>query len=151
MAAYFAVSCRDSRKAVRVYALDRNKASVLPDAALSATATMEQLVALAQSALVEAPTLTARIGAQRGLFTFHGRPDYRLSDGATPAFLKEALKFQVEPGHRDFFRQRLYQMGIDQLQLMADIDGMCSSLGWWYHSGLRSPGLSGAAVPLKDR
>lgn len=149
MAAYFAVSCRDNKKAVRVYALDRQKTPTLPEALLQPGIPIDELVASNHTALVEAPTLTPRIGAQRGLFTFHGRPHYRVSDSSTPRFLKDAFVFPILADHREFFRERLYQMGIDALMLMADIDGMCFSLGWWYHSGIRSPALSGSVIASK--
>lgn len=74
------------------------------------------------------PTITApRIASQRGLFSFHPRPDEAWSP---PGLAEHSF---IIPGElRGRFRRKLFSLGVDEAHIYADLQGVCLSLGWQY-------------------
>jgi hypothetical protein len=69
-----------------------------------------------------------RIVAQRGLFSVHPQP-------ARALVLRSDHDSFLLPGHlKDEFRRILFSLGVDEAQLMADLDGLTKSLKWRYES-----------------
>ncbi|CAN5636954.1 hypothetical protein BH10PSE6_BH10PSE6_18220 [soil metagenome] len=73
-------------------------------------------------------TVSERLAAQRGFFTVH--PDPRI-----PLTL-DAKMFDIADEHREYFRRRLYRLGIDPWAVKGGIDGLCEMIDWQYTAGL---------------
>lgn len=76
------------------------------------------------------PALAPRIAAQRGIFSIHPLP--------TQAWRVRAEEDRfIVPGHlKDEMRRILFNFGIDDAQLMADLDGLSRTLRWRYMNGI---------------
>ena len=125
VAAYFAVTSEPSGEKARVYALQGSQVEeAVPG---SDPFKIDSVKFYIPSALVP------RIVAQRGLFTAHPSPTAELpaTGGKTGAHV-----FDIEPEDRAYFARRLYGLGIDASHIMADLDGLCASLNWQFHSGV---------------
>lgn len=128
VAAYFAVTSDPADTAARVYAVRAPNlllASEHPD-----PFSCEEVLAIMPTAV--AP----RIVAQRGLFTVH--PDPKAPWKPAPAKRTRSSSgpdvFDIERQHRDFFKQRLFQVAIDAASITADLDGICDTLEWQFQT-----------------
>lgn len=86
--------------------------------------------ALTQIKFLFPNALSTRISAQSGLFSVHPKPNipWQLP-------LEDSAHYFDIPGKmRSYFRQRLFGLGIDQHRIMRDLDGLCASIVWQYHS-----------------
>jgi hypothetical protein len=125
IAAFFAATSDPKDKIARVYALQGSTLSI-PDPTISPFE-ITDVTAYFPSAVVP------RIVAQRGLFTAHPDPTHALR----PTTGARGLHwFDIAPEDRPFFARRLYGLGVDPSHVMADLDGICASLGWQFDSGV---------------
>lgn len=72
--------------------------------------------------------IVPRIVAQRGFFTIHPHPNVAMR--AKPH--RDHDVFTIPHEARQLFRERLFYLGIDSSQAMADLDGLCDTLRWRY-------------------
>lgn len=73
----------------------------------------------------------ARLVSQKGFFTIHNPPNQDwMPEGV------EENKFIIPKGAVSYFRKKLFYLGIDAAHIMADLDGVCETLGWQYRRGL---------------
>jgi len=80
-----------------------------------------------------APTaVVPRIMAQRGFFTVHPDPEQPWE----PPDSYRHETFTIPHEVRRFFRRRLFYLGADATQAMADLDGLCETLRWRYEAGV---------------
>lgn len=73
-------------------------------------------------------TVSERLASQRGFFTVH--PDPR-----TPLTLATKT-FDIPEEHREYFRRRLYRLGVDPWAVKGGVDGLCEMIDWQYTAGL---------------
>ena len=74
--------------------------------------------------------LAARIISQRGLFSVHNNPKKAW-------YLTNKTKtFVIPAAMKTTFRRSLFAMGVDASTLMADLDGLASTLKWRFQSGM---------------
>lgn len=73
-------------------------------------------------------SLTTRITDQSGLFTVHPKPDEAWVE---PLSRKNAT-FDIPGEMRNFFKRRLFYLGIDSQRIMGGLDGVGSRLNWQY-------------------
>lgn len=80
------------------------------------------------------PTAVApRIVAQRGLFTIHPNPTEPWV--IAPSILASRVDhYDIEAGHRAFFKSKLFQLAVDASAINADLDGVCDTLAWQYET-----------------
>ena len=69
------------------------------------------------------PTGIPRIRTQKGLFSAHPNPEKSFAS-------TKVSKFEIEAKHKLTFRRLLYNFGIDDGFLMADLDGLSKTLKW---------------------
>ncbi|WP_128292293.1 FRG domain-containing protein [Afifella aestuarii] len=81
---------------------------------------------------IRPPTIAARIGSQRGMFSIHPEPDKAWYIGG------KSERFEISHDHKDEFRRLLHAMGVDDASLMADLDGLAKMLRWRFENGLLS-------------
>ena len=80
--------------------------------------------------LVEPAAVTRRIVAQKGIFTFHPKPE-TFWEGAAHHDIQH---FRIPRHCCSYFEQRLANYGIDTAHVMADFDAMCTTVRkqfWW--------------------
>lgn len=77
-------------------------------------------------AVMQPSLVTSRIAAQGGLFTAHPEPDEPFIDPLD----NDSYQFVIPGEMREFFRQRLYYLGIDPLYLMGGLDGLGARIAW---------------------
>lgn len=78
------------------------------------------------------PTITApRIASQRGLFSFHPRPN---EPWVPPGDAQQ--RFVIPREIRARFQRKLFTLGVDAAHIWADLQGVCSSLQWQYRQRL---------------
>lgn len=75
--------------------------------------------------LIYPGSVSERIVAQRGVFTIH--PHSERAWTPPKNLVKE--EFVVASAHKGFVRNKLAQIGIDEAFILADIDGLCQSIG----------------------
>lgn len=74
------------------------------------------------------PALVSRIISQRGLFSIHPMP----TDSWRPRKARE--EFVIPAEMKEPFRRALFGLGIDSSFLMADLDGLSSTLKWRFEN-----------------
>lgn len=125
VAAYFAVTSKPEDRTARLFAAQA------PDPIDLAG---EPDPFLCQKVGAIFPTaVTPRIVAQRGLFTIH--PDPTEPWIVAPSILASRTEtFDIEVGHRAFFKSKLFQLAIDASAINADLDGVCDTLAWQFET-----------------
>lgn len=78
-------------------------------------------------------TISSRIGSQSGLFSLHPAPD---QSWEAPLAKAEHV-FEIAGEFRDFFRRRLFYLGIDPLYIMGGLDGLGERAAWQAAHGVR--------------
>ncbi|MCQ0987155.1 FRG domain-containing protein [Jiella marina] len=87
---------------------------------------------ISEARFIRPPTIAARIGSQRGLFSIHPEPE-------KPWYLTgKSERFEIAHGYKDEFRRSLHAMGVDDASLMADLDGLAKMLKWRFENRLLS-------------
>lgn len=75
--------------------------------------------------------LADRIRAQQGWFTAHLLMDHGFSIfNQNPKYKERLLKFSIAPKHFSNIRHDLDRCGINHATIYADLDGVCSHIGW---------------------
>jgi FRG domain len=80
--------------------------------------------------LTRVPPLAARITSQQGLFSVH--PDPTLEWAPSTPFAYEV--FDIPGASKAQFRRLLHFLGFNSSRLMSDLDGLCRTLQWEYHT-----------------
>jgi len=88
--------------------------------------------AVAGVGVIAPRSLTARIVTQSGVFTVHGDP----SRPWTAPLANPANVFDIPASMREFFRRRLYFLGIEPQRIMGGLDGLGSRLAWQYREAI---------------
>ncbi len=124
-AAFFATgSGADTKKAGVIYAADASKFHFYRPDDPSELDPFE----IDQVGMFYPAAVAPRIVAQRGLFSVHPQP-------ARALVLRSDHDNFLLPGHlKDEFRRILFSLGVDEAQLMADLDCLAKSLKWRYES-----------------
>lgn len=74
------------------------------------------------------PTHIPRLKMQKGIFSVHSEPN-------KPFASKRVTKFEINAENKIGFQRLLYNVGVDAGFLMADLDGLCSTLKWRLNQG----------------
>ncbi len=69
-----------------------------------------------------------RIQCQSGLFTFHPEPHVPLTVGGKDGVVKAVILF----GAKGQIQNWLNTMGVSRKTLFPDLEGLSSSINWWY-------------------
>jgi hypothetical protein len=77
--------------------------------------------------------VSGRIVSQRGFFTIHPVPTDQWTTSDTERL---EHRFDIEPDFRQFFRRKLFYLGVDAAHIKADLDGVCESLKWQFQRGI---------------
>ena len=77
-------------------------------------------------------SLTSRIVNQSGVFSVHEKP----SEAWDVPLLSTDDIFDIPAGTRDFFRRRLYYLGVEPQRIMGGLDGLGERLAWQYRSSI---------------
>ncbi len=75
-------------------------------------------------------SITTRIVTQGGLFSYHPMP---ATAWAAPLSRTKDV-FDIPGNMRDFFRRRLFYLGIDPQRIMGGLDGIGGRLAWQYNT-----------------
>ena len=77
-------------------------------------------------------SITTRIVTQGGIFSCHPRPNQPWTEP-----FKEAInRFDVPGDLRNYFRRRLFYLGVDPQRIMSGLDGLGARLAWQYQSDI---------------
>ncbi|MBZ9711164.1 FRG domain-containing protein [Mesorhizobium sp. ESP7-2] len=74
------------------------------------------------------PAVAARIISQRGLFSIHPSP------GKAWYLTNKTERFPIPAGMKTEFVKALFAMGVDASDLMADLDGLATTLKWRFEN-----------------
>jgi hypothetical protein len=83
---------------------------------------------LSNVAFIAPRSLTGRIVTQSGVFSVHGTPNAPWTDPLTS--LDDV--FDIPATMRQFFRRRLYYLGVEPQRIMGGLDGLGQRLAWQY-------------------
>ena len=75
-------------------------------------------------------SLTTRIVTQSGVFSFHPEPEKPWQEPLDEINVPHV--FDIPGDSRNFFRQRLFYLGIDPQRIMGALDGLGERLAWQY-------------------
>ncbi len=125
VAGFFAVASTPPDRDARVYAIRAARPiaiEVEPDP-----------FAVTEVGVVAPGAVSTRIVSQRGFFTVHPDPiqPWDPYHGAGSEH-----RFDIPAAEREFFRRRLFYLGLDPAHIKADLDGVCETLAWQFFRGV---------------
>ena len=124
-AAFFAVSNAVAERDAAVYAVRVEDRLIITEEELKSGP-----FNVGKVCFVTPSVTTPRMASQRGLFTVHHRPD---ADWTPPELKRNT--FTIPSSIAQYFRNKLFSLGIDHAHIMADLDGLCQTLAWQYQAG----------------
>jgi hypothetical protein len=87
-----------------------------------------------------------RIQCQSGLFTFHPEPHVPLTVGGKNGVVKAVIPLEAKGQIQDW----LNKMGVSRKTLFPDLEGLSSSINWWYthlRAGRKIEGTQQSSIP----
>jgi len=121
VACFFAIVSKPDGGAARIYA-------TRPPRVIDAERESDPF-SVSEVGVITPGAVTGRIVSQRGFFTIHPVPTSAWRSGDTE---REDHRFDIEPDLRQFFRRRLFYLGVDPAHIGADLDGVCETLAWQF-------------------
>lgn len=121
VACFFAVTSFPANDSAVIYAYDISKSALVD------IASEGDPFSISEVRFYMPARFAPRIVNQRGLFSVHANPDMSW----TPPEL-QAHSFSIPAKYRTSFRFKLFKLGVDAGNIMADLDGLCQTLKWRY-------------------
>lgn len=121
VAAYFAVTSHPEDQDGTIYALNTSRYELLDSTAPGLPFDIKE------DSLFKPCSHSLRVVSQKGFFTIGPDPSFPLEEK-----YEKFKKFVIPSTAKHTFARKLFYLGIDSSHIMADIDGVCHTLGWQY-------------------